>query len=134
VIVHGAQELADKVGRISGRLERPTAAEEQVGQVLSAHMARRFASDGDGQWAPLLEETVSRKSAEGLDPRILRATGALEEALTGGKVSTGGTTLTYRPDAPDYAVYADAKRPIVGVDDELAGQVSEALADHVMEP
>jgi hypothetical protein len=33
-------------------------------------------------WKPLAESTIRRKRAEGLDPRPLRATGALEKSLT----------------------------------------------------
>ncbi len=45
----------------------------------------QFASDGargSRPWKPLKPETVRRKERAGLDPRILRATGALYESLT----------------------------------------------------
>ena len=134
MIVRGADELAAKTGRIADRLERPAGAERQLTPLFQQRIAQRFGSGGDGEWAPLSGETVETKARKGLDPGILRATGALEAALAGGHAEASGDQIRYAPaSALFYGSIVAARRPILSSSEgELGGQIADALAAHVM--
>jgi hypothetical protein len=129
IIVRGARELAAKTERIAGRLERPDGASGPLSDILRRRIAARFASQGEGDWAGHAPATIERWG----EHAILRATGALEAALTGGTVEGSGTQLRYAPAAPFYGSIVNASRPIMpDADAELASQAAEAIAEHVM--
>jgi len=129
VIVRGANELAAKTDRIAGRLERPAGAEPKLSEILRARIQARFAAEGEGDWAAHSAATVERWG----EHAILRATGALEAALTGGRGEASGTQIRYAPPAPFYGAIVNAARPIMpAADAELAQQATAALAEHVM--
>lgn len=54
--------------------------------VLVPRLRARFSGSG---WEPLSESTVEWKNRRNLDPRIMRATGALESALTASGKASG---------------------------------------------
>lgn len=57
---------------------------ERAAMVVSKEIAANFDAEGrPGRWEGLKEGTARKKASEGLDPRILRATGALYDGLTG---------------------------------------------------
>lgn len=129
LIVRGAQELAAKTDRIAGRLERPDGAEGKVASILGDRIRARFAAGGEGDWPGHAAATDERW---GPHP-TMRLTGALEQALTGGRAQTSGSQIRYAPDSPFYGAIVNARRPIMPAgDDQLAGQVADALAEHVM--
>lgn len=58
----------------------------RIADLLRNVARKQFDSEGEyasGGWKPLAEATVERKRKAGLDPRILHATGALRDSLTG---------------------------------------------------
>ena len=129
IIVRGAQELAAKTNRIAGRLEQPAGAADRLSDILRTRIRARFDAHGEGDWAPHSEATVARWGQHDL----LRHTGALEAALTGGHAQASGTQIRYAPDLPFYGSLVNEDRPIMPTaDDELAGQAAEAIAEHVM--
>lgn len=95
------------IGRRAGDA-RP--ALEKIRRSFYAAERARFSSDGQGQWQPLTTRYTAVKARKGLDPRILRATGELQRALTTGR-GTGAvnevtsTAATLGTDLP-RAVYA----------------------------
>jgi hypothetical protein len=129
VIVKGAAELAAKTDRIAGRLEQPAGASARLSDILRARIRARFDAQGEGDWAAHTAATVERWG----EHPILRASGALEAALTGGHVEGSGTQVRYAPAAPFYGSIVSSSRPIMPAGDaELASQVADALAEHVM--
>jgi hypothetical protein len=129
IVVRGAQELAAKTDRIAGRLERPDGAAPKLSDILRARIRARFDAQGEGDWPAHKPATVERWG----EHAILRATGALEAALTGGRAEASGTQIRYAPAAPFYGAIVNASRPIMPAGDaDLAGQAADALAEHVM--
>jgi hypothetical protein len=129
VIVRGADELAAKCDRIAGRLERPAGAEGKLSDIMRGRVQARFTADGEGDWPAHSPATIERWG----EHAILRATGALEAALTGGQAHASGTQIRYAPDQPFYGAFVDRRRPVMPpADAELAGQLADALAEHVM--
>lgn len=55
---------------------------EAVAGVLMEDVQQQFDENGQGRWAPDRPESVRKKVAAGLDPRVMRATLALERSLT----------------------------------------------------
>lgn len=56
---------------------------ERVAQIISREIQENFDAQGrPSGWEELKESTVAKKASAGLDPRILRATGALLDGLT----------------------------------------------------
>jgi hypothetical protein len=85
--VTGVQAAAKRVDDVGDRARRPEPAlrSNAALEALKASERRRF-SHGRG-WRRISAEWVERKRRSGLDPRVMRASGALEQALTTG---TGG--------------------------------------------
>ncbi len=80
VRVTGVGEARRMVGEVGDRARRPEPVlrSDAVLAELHASEERRFAR----RWKPATREWVARKAREGLDPRGMRATGALHRALT----------------------------------------------------
>lgn len=79
----------------SDRLNELTTPLERVSEFISNEIAVNFDVEGRPvPWEPLADSTVSRKASADppLDPRILRATGALFEAVTSEKAWDIGMT------------------------------------------
>lgn len=53
-----------------------------------------FGSKGGGKWAPLTSKYLARKVRQGYDPRLMRRTGALAEALLTGRGSGAVKEIT----------------------------------------
>jgi phage gpG-like protein len=105
---------------------------QKVREILESANRRQFQTSGSylgESWAPLSSNTLARKSRKGQDSRILRATGALEASLTGGKGRRTGATKTSARAGTSvwYAIFARTgtrnaghgasapARPIVGL-------------------
>lgn len=126
MIVRGATELAAKTDRIAGRLERPSGAE--LTDAMQASIRRAFDTQGGGSWAPHAAATDERWGAH----PVMRLTGALEQALTGGRAQASGDQIVYRPAGdPGSGAIATGRRPVV-VDDKLASELADRLGEHVM--
>lgn len=107
-----------KLTRFAENLEAPTGALEDIGTLLRQDVELQFDTEGghaSGGWKALSEGRVRFKANHGLDPRILRATGALFDSLTkkydpahierlGPSSLTFGSTIF-------YGVYHQSSRP-----------------------
>ncbi len=72
--------------RMAGRTDDMSDGLREVGEYLQRAEGRQFASEGQygsGGWAPLAASTIASKQRQGLDSRILHATGALRDSLAG---------------------------------------------------
>lgn len=83
--VFGDTQLSRDLLRFGERAADASPAFRQIADDLRDIERRQFASEGgfaSAGWDPLAPSTIARKALLGLDPRILRATGALEASLT----------------------------------------------------
>lgn len=57
---------------------------QRMAEIMAQEIAWNFVQEGnwEGKWDALQDSTIAKKAAARLDPRILRATGALMEAAT----------------------------------------------------
>jgi phage gpG-like protein len=78
----GATPVVHKLLGFSSRAEHMEPGLASVASMMREAEQRRFDAEGYGEWEQLAPATVARKAAEGLDYRILRATGALYDSLT----------------------------------------------------
>lgn len=82
---YGETLVRESLMRFAGSLEAPAHALEEVATLLRLDVEKQFDTEGgyaSGGWKALSEGRVQQKAKLGLDPRILRATGALNESLT----------------------------------------------------
>lgn len=113
-----------------------------VGELLLEQSRRQWRSQSG--WAPLDRDTIRRKLREGQSPRILRATGALERALTfwgaaGQKDVIRSNELVFGIDPlgpVSYGIYHQEgrgvpRRPILPETRLLRPRIREALYDHL---
>jgi hypothetical protein len=109
-----------------------------VQRVFIKSEERRFA--GGAHWPPLAAATKEAKAAQGLDPRILRATNDLYHSLT----STGaGSVAEEKPDelilgtSVPYARYADKgtsnepKRDLIELRPSEVEEAAKLIGDHI---
>jgi hypothetical protein len=91
LVVDGAREAAKRIDDVGLRARRPEPAlrAPATARDLMAGERRRFAQARG--WRRIGAEWVAEKRRRGLDPRIMRATGKLEDALTN---ATGGVRAT----------------------------------------
>lgn len=131
IVVHGADELAAKCERIGSRLENPEGASDKVTAAIRQRIERQFATDGEGAWPGHAPATVERWG----EHATLRLTGALQAALTGGTARSEGGGFRYEPTTDlFYGSIVTRRRPVVAPgDDELAGEVAEAIATNAFE-
>lgn len=112
--------------------------------VLRAGERKQFDSQGaygSGGWAALADSTRARKAGLGMDPRILRATGALFDAMTG----HGGAQIAIaRHDGADFGTtlnYArfhqqgrgQKKRPVVQPPEYDRRQIVRIVQRHLVD-
>lgn len=75
VIAKGLFIASEKLNDLGEPLQR-------AGEVVRREIDENFQVEGrPSPWEPLADSTLSRKDSQGLDDRILRATGALYEGL-----------------------------------------------------
>ena len=77
----GTQEAASVLESVGGRGADARPAWPAIFGIMRADTLARFDRDGRGEWKPLSPVTVESKARKRQDPRIMRATGALERAL-----------------------------------------------------
>ena len=109
IAIGGFQEQINRLSRI----ERGIASfrmffEERAKPLLIEEVEAIFAREGiSPRWKPLAASTVAQKRREGLDNGILRRTGKLYRAYTGGSgasISISDTRFAYDVSVP-YAIY-----------------------------
>lgn len=102
---HGTAKAVSDLAKLGERGSDIRRVSEKVRSVYRKAEERTFDQSGPG-WPPLADTTRDRKLREGLDPRPLRATGALYRALTAARAAGQidireptefrfGTTLPY---------------------------------------
>jgi hypothetical protein len=139
VKVKGQDELLAKLEKIGGRIEDPAAAADALGEVFRERFRARFDTGGDGDWPALTERTLERKARQGWPDQQLRATGALENAILGGRVEGGQNQVRYVADIPLYGAILDARstRPpfelLRDADPELVAAIIEELDRFIAE-
>jgi hypothetical protein len=79
--VKGQTKAANDLLDVGQRARQMAPLDSQVRRIFFAAERGRFEGQGV-RWPALADTTVERKAAEGLDSRILRATGALYASLT----------------------------------------------------
>src|SRR4051794_28883202 len=82
---YGETIVARELLRFSERLAVPIVALETAATILREETEKQFDTQGghaSGGWPELADSTKADKARHDLDPRILRATGALFETLT----------------------------------------------------
>lgn len=77
----GVNRNADVLDSIAGRGADARPAWPTIFKLMQADTEDRFDHDGKGLWKPLAEITKETKARKNQDPRIMRATGALERSL-----------------------------------------------------
>jgi phage gpG-like protein len=83
--ISGDKQLSRDLLRVGDRAVHAKPALEEIADYWMRLTTLQFDTEGrhaSGGWKPLKEETVRRKQLANLDPRILRATGALFGSLT----------------------------------------------------
>lgn len=83
--IAGDRQLSRELLRVGERGQDMRPAFTAIGTFWLDETREQFNTEGghaSGGWKPLAPETVRRKALAGLDPRILRATGALFTSLT----------------------------------------------------
>lgn len=100
VAVFGEKIISRRFVRFADNASDLTNIMRQVAGVLSAATAENFRTrgvSGGSRWRDLKPETIARKRAKGLDPRILFATERLYHSLVGASsVSGARSTRTGR--------------------------------------
>lgn len=104
----GDEVVSRELLRLVGRVDNVEPAMDSILRQIRSGEQRQFNSQGgygSGGWQPLAPSTLDRKSASGIDPRILHgATGALERSLTG---SGDGNIAVTRHDGLDFGTTVD---------------------------
>lgn len=115
---YGEKIIERHLLRFSEHLENPRAALEVAADHLRHAVEEQFDTEGghaSGGWMALSERRVEEKARLGLDPQILRASGALMESLTRKFDSRhierlSGSSLTFGSTV-FYGIYHQSSRP-----------------------
>jgi hypothetical protein len=138
----GTRSFVRRVDGIGRRAGDASPAWERIHRSFLAGERARFRSSGAGDWAPLTRQYLSAKTSTGRDPRVMRATGALERALTTGRgpgavAETTPTAATFGTDL-DRAMFAQRgsgrrRRRVLVVTRPRRTRWSRMIRDHLME-
>ncbi len=105
--VFGDEVLRRDLLRFEGRVVNAAPAFVAIVEDIKEALGQQFDSEGrhaSGGWAPLADETLARKAAEGLDQRILHATQDLMMSLTG---ETEDTMVKIGPELMEFGTDLD---------------------------
>ena len=139
--VEGAREARARVDDVGDRARAPEPALRSAGTLTELKLSERRRFSQARGWRRISPEWVARKRRSGLDPRVMRASGRLESALTN---ATGGVRatvwngqLTWGIRTQPMVRYASAQaargRRTVVIDrpatEGIAGRVQRFIAD-----
>lgn len=83
----GATQARDRLRDVGERGGDVRKASSAVRTAYREAQEARYASAGHGSWPPLKAETVESKRRQGLDTRLMRASGALYKSLTAARAN-----------------------------------------------
>lgn len=129
----GDEALAHDLRGLAGRADDARPALRRFVDLVAEVEADLFTAQGGGAWDPLDPDTVARKAAAGLDPRILHETGRLRDSLTGGAeraVRITDDEVEVATTVP-YARYHRRRRPPVVIGDADARRAADLVAEHL---
>lgn len=136
----GAGKAAVDLHRIGDRSSDIRRLSEKVRSIYRRSEAARFDSSGRGAWPPLAASTRARKAAQGLDPRILRASGMLYRSLTSPRAAEQidvreRTEFRFGTAVP-YAVFHDTgkgqpKRELIELTPAERQEIDELIARYI---
>lgn len=109
----GTAQVSTNLKHFGERASDAKPAMRKVRSIMEDSHRRNFETSGSylgESWAPLSPGTLARKSRLGQENSPLRATGALERSLSGGKGKRGGATKTMARAGTSvwYGVFAQA--------------------------
>jgi phage gpG-like protein len=117
IVVFGEPVIRRRLVRFQNKVTHPVDGLARVARILEEGTRQNFATrgaSGGSPWRDLAPSTVARKRREGLDPRILRATGRLYASLVGHGPdhveSISGGQLTWGSRVP-YGVFHQSSGP-----------------------
>lgn len=118
ILALGEQIVSRELLRFGQRAVDARESLEDVATIMREATERQFESQGayaSGGWPALAASTVRRKANEGLDPRILHATGLLRESLTRkfgrGHIERVTSNALHFGTRVPYAIYHQSSRP-----------------------
>lgn len=134
IVVRGADRTSSRFHQLQARLAEPRPALEQAADYWREREARRFATDGDGRWPDLKNETIKRKGSA----RPLVDSGRLRASLTvkqapGSMARITGATLRFGTTVY-YGRFVAKRRPLFNVTATDRRQVAGRIARWLMEP
>lgn len=133
VTVKGADKAAVNLRDLGDRGSDIRRVSEKVRSVYRKSNLRHF--DGDNRWKPLAPLTVERKAREGLDPRTLRASGALLKSLTAPRASgqvdvREKTEFRFGTSVP-YAQYQNPTRDLIDLSHSERRTITDLISAYV---
>jgi phage gpG-like protein len=93
----GDEAVIRTLTKAAERAKDARPAMRKVRELMEGANRKQFETSGaylGDSWAPLAPGTLARKARKGQESQTLRATGALEASLSGGKGRRGGATRT----------------------------------------
>lgn len=105
IVVFGEAVIRRRLVRFQNKVTIPVDGLSRVARILEEGTRRNFETrgvSGGSPWRDLAHATVARKRREGLDPRILRATGRLYHSLVGGAGPARGLGGRFEPGRGDH--------------------------------
>jgi hypothetical protein len=133
VYERGAERAASRFTRMQRRFQNPEPGFREVADFYRDRMRRRFASMGDGTWAPDAAETVRRKGSarpwidSGKTMRSVTARGAPGSVEKMTKTSMRFGTSIF------YARFASRRRPLFNVTKADRRQVVSRFTRYLLE-
>ena len=138
--VRGVRQAAVDLTQLGERGSDIRKVSEKVRSVYRRSNEERFGSGGRGRWAELAPSTKRRKARDALDPRTLRATGALYRSLTAPRAANQvdrrdptefrfGTTVPYA----GYHNFGKGRmhRDLIELTSGERDQISKLISDYI---
>lgn len=139
--VRGQRKAAIDLRQLGERSSDIRRVSEKVRSIYRKSNERRFDTSGSGTWPPLAADTKERKARAGLDPRPMRATGALYRSLTSPRASDQvdrrdptefrfGTTLPYAR-FHDLGTGGEKKRELIELTPAEQHQIRKIVSAYI---
>lgn len=132
----GVAKTTAELHELGQRGDNIAPAADHVTRIFERAETERFNTRGRGSWPALKQSTVQWKRREGMDSRILRATGKLFESLAKSPdVDTGKHDISFKTDVP-YARFHDTgkgvpRRRLIDLTAAEQQAIAEAIQEYV---